>query len=200
MPSLQPLRINSPFVSISYHAWGLITAASLAVTFLTRAPFLPSPKHRRPTRLSAPKVALPGDSSLQLPSLPPSSLTLAPFLPSLQPLQINPPFGPIIYIAWGLIAAASLAATFFSNPQLAASMAVPFGLAVTVGGYLVGHLVPRQLQGVLPPVAVTALVAHLGAVFHGQLRGLGYEAAQGAYMSKVGLIDPSNPSFQPTQT
>lgn len=51
----------------------------------------------------------------------------------------SPPFLSLHYAAWGAIAAASVAATAVGGPQLAAQAALPYGLAVTVGGFLVGE-------------------------------------------------------------
>lgn len=54
----------------------------------------------------------------------------------------SPPFMNLHYIAWGTIAAASVGAIAFGGPQLAAQAALPYGLAVTVGGFLIGECVP----------------------------------------------------------
>lgn len=97
----------------------------------------------------------------------------------------SPPFEASHFVAWGLIAAASLAATALGSPELAARMALPFGLAATVGGYLLGSLVPAKLQGVLHPVVVTAVLGNLGAALHGAMRGLDYATAQTVYLAKV---------------
>lgn len=50
----------------------------------------------------------------------------------------SPPFLPLHYIAWGTIAAVSLAATAFGGPGYGLQAALPYGLAVTVGGFLIG--------------------------------------------------------------
>jgi hypothetical protein len=64
--------------------------------------------------------------------------------PSPSSPQPSPPFEASHYIAWGAIAAVSLAATLFGGPDLAARMALPFGLAATVGGFLIGARPPHR--------------------------------------------------------
>ncbi len=49
------------------------------------------------------------------------------------------------YVAWAAIALGSAVVTV-AVPSMASSMAVPFCLACTVGGYLIGNAVPSQLQ------------------------------------------------------
>jgi hypothetical protein len=100
--------------------------------------------------------------------------------------QPAPPFEASHFIAWGTIAAASLAAAVFGAPDLAARMALPFGLAATVGGFLIGNLVPGKLHGVLHPVVVTAIIANAGAALYGTVRGLSYDVSQKVYLAKVG--------------
>ena len=64
-------------------------------------------------------------------------------------------------------------------------MALPLGLGATVGGYLLGNLVPKHLQGILHPVVVCALAANFGAWLHGSIMGWSYAASLRAYFSKV---------------
>jgi putative effector of murein hydrolase len=94
------------------------------------------------------------------------------------------PFTKTHYFSWSLIGALSLAATVADPSGLGANMALPFGLAATVGGYLLGEQVPKSAQGVLHPVVVTALVANGGVALQGALRGLSYAASQSAYLNK----------------
>ncbi len=58
------------------------------------------------------------------------------------------PFLSSHFAAWGAVAVASLLATAISGAgsSLGAQMALPFGLAATVGGYLLGNAVPKNLQ------------------------------------------------------
>ncbi|KAI8465751.1 MAG: hypothetical protein J3K34DRAFT_78877 [Monoraphidium minutum] len=96
------------------------------------------------------------------------------------------PFGAGHYAAWGGLAAASLAAAglLADDPAAAAATALPLGLSATVGGYLLGSLVPQRLHGVLHPVVVTAAAANAGIAAHGALTGLSYDAAQTVYLAK----------------
>ncbi|GLC36190.1 hypothetical protein PLESTM_000414600 [Pleodorina starrii] len=96
------------------------------------------------------------------------------------------PFLPSHFAAWGAVAVASLAATAAAGAgsSLGAQMALPFGLAATVGGYLLGNAVPKNLQGLLHPVVVTAIVANLGAALHGMVYGVGYDTSLKMYYSK----------------
>jgi hypothetical protein len=57
----------------------------------------------------------------------------------------SPPFMSLHYIAWGTIFAASLVAIAVGGPQMAAQAALPFGLAVTLGGFLIGRVMRAQL-------------------------------------------------------
>lgn len=57
----------------------------------------------------------------------------------------SPPFLPLHYIAWGAIAVASVVATAVGGPQLASQAALAYGLAVTVGGFLIGELLSLVL-------------------------------------------------------
>lgn len=101
------------------------------------------------------------------------------------------PFLPSHLIAWGAVGVASLAATAAAGAgsQLGAQLALPFGLAATVFGYLAGNAVPKSLQGLLHPVVVTALVANAGAAVHGMVYGVEYDAALKMYYSKgVGMM------------
>ncbi len=58
------------------------------------------------------------------------------------------PFLPSHLIAWGAVGVASLAATAAAGAgsELGAQLALPFGLAATVFGYLAGNAVPKNLQ------------------------------------------------------
>mgnify|MGYP001806742705 CR=1 FL=1 len=51
----------------------------------------------------------------------------------------SPPFMSLHYIAWGSIFAASFAAIAVGGPQLAQQAALPYGLAITLGGFLLGE-------------------------------------------------------------
>jgi putative effector of murein hydrolase/putative effector of murein hydrolase LrgA (UPF0299 family) len=97
------------------------------------------------------------------------------------------PFTAAHYACWALVAATSLLATLVDPAGLGPRAALPFGLAATVGGYLLGDRVPKNMQGVLHPVVVTALVANGGVALQGALQGWTYAAAQKAYLNKGAL-------------
>lgn len=99
----------------------------------------------------------------------------------------SPPFTKWHYACWLALAVASLAATVVDPQGLGARAALPFGLAATVGGYLLGDRVPKSMQGALHPVVVTALVANGGVALQGALCGQSYAAAQRAYLNKGSL-------------
>jgi hypothetical protein len=46
--------------------------------------------------------------------------------------------------------------------------------------------VPKAYHGILHPVLVTAVVANAGLALQGKLLGISYNAAQTAYLAKVG--------------
>lgn len=103
----------------------------------------------------------------------------------------SPPFSVLHYIAWGTVAAVSLGVTLAMKGEWGMQMALPFGLAATVGGYLLGEAVPKDLHGILHPVVVTALVANAGAALHGAIMGWSYDMSQKVYLAKVGCADLS---------
>jgi len=94
------------------------------------------------------------------------------------------PFTAAHYAVWAAAALVSLTATVADPAGLGARAALPFGLAATVGGYLLGERVPKGMQGALHPVVVTALVANGGVALQGALRGVSYESAQQSYLNK----------------
>jgi hypothetical protein len=56
------------------------------------------------------------------------------------------PYLPSHYIVWGALAAASLAVTLAAPGTFASTMAMPFCLACTVCGYLLGNALPSSIQ------------------------------------------------------
>lgn len=94
-----------------------------------------------------------------------------------------PPFEQAHYAAWGAIAAVS-AAVAVAAPAYASYAQVPFQMAATVGGFLLGNLVPKALQGVLHPVVVTSVIGNAGAALWGNMTGLAYDTSLKAYFAK----------------
>ncbi|KAM0883642.1 hypothetical protein ACQ4PT_031501 [Festuca glaucescens] len=93
--------------------------------------------------------------------------------------------------AWGAVFVASFA-TALANPTALGTTArtcLPFMLASTVLGYMVGSGLPSGIKTVLHPIISCALSANLSAVAYGYLSGYGMDAALGDYLTKV----PSNP-------
>ncbi|KAF5828144.1 LrgB-like family-domain-containing protein [Dunaliella salina] len=94
------------------------------------------------------------------------------------------PLLPSHWIAWGAILVTSLAATLAAPSTLGAQMALPFNLAATILGFLLGSAMPKGVQAVLHPVVMCALVANAGAAVHGSIMNVSYETAQKVYYSK----------------
>eukprot|EP00798_Chlamydomonas_sp_ICE-L_P016408 gene16410-22617_t len=95
------------------------------------------------------------------------------------------PFIQSHYIAWGCYAAVSLAAIATNAmPSLSAEFALVFGLAATVGGYLVGQAIPSSLHGVFHPVVVTALAANGSCALYGAVANVPYDNAMKMYLAK----------------
>jgi len=82
----------------------------------------------------------------------------------------SPPFMNLHYIAWGTIFAASLAAIAVGGPQLAAQAALPYGLAVTLGGFLIGEW-PVGVWGAKDGKQASPMC--MWAVLHVEKRGAG---------------------------
>lgn len=98
----------------------------------------------------------------------------------------SPPFNRLHWTAWGGIAGLSYLVAAVV-PSLAHQMLLPFQLACTVGGYIVGCAVPKDLQGLLHPVVVTAVLANLGAAAIGALNGYDYLYSLKAFYAKGAL-------------
>jgi putative effector of murein hydrolase len=96
----------------------------------------------------------------------------------------SPPFALSHYVAWGTIAVVSLVGSFINPTTWGPELALPFNVACTVGGYLLGCLVPKNLHGVLHPVVVCAVLANAGAALHGSIVGWSYSASLKAYLAK----------------
>ncbi|KAM0883644.1 hypothetical protein ACQ4PT_031502 [Festuca glaucescens] len=81
--------------------------------------------------------------------------------------------------------------TFVSPTVLGttARTCLPFMLASTVLGYMVGSGLPSGIKTVLHPIICCVLSANLSAVAYGYLSGSGMDASLGDYLTKV----PSNP-------
>lgn len=98
----------------------------------------------------------------------------------------SPPFQLSHWLSWGAIAAVSLLVAVLDN-SLVPKVMLPFQLACTVGGYIVGCAVPKALQNLLHPVVVTAVLANAGAAAIGSLQGYDYVYSLKAYYAKGAL-------------
>uniref|UniRef100_A0ACD5THU7 Uncharacterized protein n=1 Tax=Avena sativa TaxID=4498 RepID=A0ACD5THU7_AVESA len=103
-----------------------------------------------------------------------------------EPMSKPSPFAILEFWAWGAVFVASFA-TAFVNPTALGTTArtcLPFLLASTVLGYMVGSRLPSGIKKVLHPIICSALSADLAAGAYGYLSGSGLDAALGDYLTK----------------
>ena len=81
--------------------------------------------------------------------------------------------------------AASFIGTAVSPGKWAAHLQMPFMLASTVMGYLIGTAVPTAVSTVLHPLVTCALVANLGAFAYTTVSGLTFDSIAKSYLAKV---------------
>ncbi|KAE8690233.1 Plastidal glycolate/glycerate translocator 1 [Hibiscus syriacus] len=93
----------------------------------------------------------------------------------------------IEFWAWGGIFLASFVSALFYPTALgtAARTCLPFLLASTVLGYMIGSGLPSGVKKVFHPIICCALSADLAAVAFGYLSGSGVDAVLGDYLTKV---------------
>ncbi|CAN6294118.1 unnamed protein product [Urochloa humidicola] len=108
-----------------------------------------------------------------------------------EPMSKPSPFSTSETWAWAAIFVASFGVAYFNPTALGttARTCLPFLLAATVLGYMVGSGLPAGVRKVLHPIIACALSADLAAVAYGYLSGSGLDAVLGDYLTKV----PSNP-------
>ncbi|OMO93464.1 LrgB-like protein [Corchorus olitorius] len=108
-----------------------------------------------------------------------------------EPMAKPSPFAPLEFWAWGGIFVASFVSALFYPTALrtTARTCLPFLLASTVLGYMVGSGLPAGVKKVLHPIICCALSADLAAVAFGYISKSGVDAVLGDYLTKV----PSNP-------
>ncbi|KAL4277878.1 hypothetical protein GQ457_03G022260 [Hibiscus cannabinus] len=104
-----------------------------------------------------------------------------------EPMEKPPPFAPIEFWTWGAIFLASFVSSIFYPTALGttARTCLPFLLASTVLGYMVGSGLPSGVKKVLHPIICCALSADLAAVAFGYLSKSGVDAVLGDYLTKV---------------
>ncbi|NP_001151575.2 lrgB-like family protein [Zea mays] len=108
-----------------------------------------------------------------------------------EPMSKASPFSTVETWAWAAVFVASFGVACF-NPRALGTTArtcLPFLLAATVLGYMVGSGLPSGVKKVLHPIITCALSADLAAVAYGYLSGSGLDAVLGDYLTKA----PSNP-------
>ncbi|KAK8578989.1 hypothetical protein V6N13_142227 [Hibiscus sabdariffa] len=104
-----------------------------------------------------------------------------------EPMEKPPPFAPIEFWTWGAIFLASFVSAIFYPTALGttARTCLPFLLASTVLGYMVGSGLPSGVKKVFHPIICCALSADLAAVAFGYLSQSGVDAVLGDYLTKV---------------
>lgn len=108
-----------------------------------------------------------------------------------EPMGKPSPFSTLEIWAWAAIFVASFGLAYFNPTALGttARTCLPFLLAATVLGYMVGSGLPSGVKKVLHPIISCALSADLAAVAYGYLSGSGLDAVLGDYLTKA----PANP-------
>uniref|UniRef100_A0A0E0MB79 choline-phosphate cytidylyltransferase n=1 Tax=Oryza punctata TaxID=4537 RepID=A0A0E0MB79_ORYPU len=108
-----------------------------------------------------------------------------------EPMNKPSPFAPLEFWAWAALFLASFAVAYVSPTALGttATTCLPFLLASTVLGYMLGSRLPSGVKKVLHPIICCVLSADLAAVAYGYLSRSGVDAVLGDYLTKA----PSNP-------
>lgn len=91
----------------------------------------------------------------------------------------------IFYRSTGAIAAVSLLATALGPAEWAAKLVVPFLLACTVEGLLLGSAVPSNIAKFVHPLITCSVVANVGAALFGLVSGWSYKHTLTLYLTKV---------------
>ncbi|KAK8532865.1 hypothetical protein V6N13_145296 [Hibiscus sabdariffa] len=104
-----------------------------------------------------------------------------------EPMEKPSPFAPIEFWTWGVIFLASFVSALFYPTILGttARTCLPFLLASTVLGYMVGSGLPSSVRKVFHPIICCALSADLAAVAFGYVSRSGVDAVLGDYLTKV---------------
>ncbi|TYI91519.1 hypothetical protein E1A91_D03G198200v1 [Gossypium mustelinum] len=104
-----------------------------------------------------------------------------------EPMAKPSSFAPIEFWTWGGIFLASFVSAIFYPTALGttARTCLPFLLASTVLGYMVGSGLPSAVKKVLHPIICCALSADLAAVAFGYISQSGVDAVLGDYLTKV---------------
>ncbi|XVE57344.1 hypothetical protein DITRI_Ditri04bG0083600 [Diplodiscus trichospermus] len=104
-----------------------------------------------------------------------------------EPMAKPSPFSPIEFWTWGGIFLVSFVSAIFYPTALGTSArtCLPFLLASTVLGYMVGSGLPSDVRKVFHPIICCALSADLAALAFGYFSRSGVDAVLGYYLTKV---------------
>ncbi|KAK3157262.1 hypothetical protein QOZ80_2AG0118470 [Eleusine coracana subsp. coracana] len=104
-----------------------------------------------------------------------------------EPMSKPSPFSALETWAWAAIFIASFGAAYFNPTALGttATTCLPFLLASTVLGYMVGSGLPAGVKKVLHPIISCALSAYSAAAAYGYVSGRGVDAVLGDYLTKA---------------
>ncbi|CAN6486520.1 unnamed protein product [Victoria cruziana] len=104
-----------------------------------------------------------------------------------EPMSKPPPFSIIEIWTWAIILVSSFVFALVSPTALGttAKTCLPFLLAATVLGYMVGSGLSPAVKKVFHPIICCALSADVAAFFYGFFSGSGLEPVLGDYLTKV---------------
>ncbi|XP_078182495.1 plastidal glycolate/glycerate translocator 1, chloroplastic [Carex rostrata] len=104
-----------------------------------------------------------------------------------EPMAKPSPFSVVELFAWSAVFVSSFALAYFKPVALGTSArtCLPFLLAATVIGYMVGSGLPSEIKKVFHPIICCALSADLAAVAYGLLSQSGVDAVLGDYLTKA---------------
>ncbi|KAJ4784904.1 Antiholin-like protein LrgB [Rhynchospora pubera] len=103
-----------------------------------------------------------------------------------EPMSKPSPFSVVELWAWGAVFVSSFALAYFQPVALGttARTCLPFLLAATVIGYIVGSGLPSEVKKVFHPIICCALSADIAAVAYGLVSKSGVDAVLGDYLTK----------------
>ncbi|MCO5597534.1 hypothetical protein L7F22_051612 [Adiantum nelumboides] len=107
-----------------------------------------------------------------------------------EPMPKPAPFSSNELWGWTIVLAASFTLALVSPTALGPvpTTVLPFFLAATVLGYIVGSNLPPAVKKVFHPIIACAVSADLAAFAYGSFSGLGLDTALGAYLTKRATV------------
>ncbi|KAI5063499.1 hypothetical protein GOP47_0022046 [Adiantum capillus-veneris] len=132
----------------------------------------------------AASLAVAGYTALVVRSVVKTEMIPAEPMPKPAPFSRNELWG------WAIVLAASFTLAIVSPTALGSvpSTVLPFFLAATVLGYIVGSNLPPAVKKVFHPIIACAVSADLAAFAYGFFSGLGLNTALGAYLTKSAAL------------